>query len=353
MSTRKSKRKSIEMNEKNDTSYNQLSSNNTKRRDNAIFKLENTPSANSIYDLIEISKTLNFYKNIDTIMLWKITPYLEQLDKMIGMQSLKETIFCQIIYYLQGMHAHNKNEEYLHTMIFGEPGCGKTTVARIIGKMYQAMGVLSQSGPFVVAYRDDFIAGYLGQTAIKTRKLLESCIGGVLFVDEVYSLCPRSGDKDIFSDETIETITAFLSEHKNDFCFIGAGYADDIINRFFAKNKGLERRFQWINIIDKYTVDDLADIMLKMVSDMKWKTSLDKKDICSILKNDIKLFNNGGDIEIFISKCKMIHAKRVFTLDKDHKFILTKKDLEDTFTLFKKSRLKTASKPDPPYGMYT
>ena len=344
MSTRKSKRKTIEMNEQTDTS---------KRRDKKFFKLENSPSVNSIRDLIEIGKTIKFYKNIDTIMLWKIIPYLEQLDKMIGMQSLKETIFYQIIYYLQGMHTLNKNEEYLHTMIFGEPGCGKTTAARIIAKIYQAMGVLSESGPFVVAYRDDFIAGYLGQTAIKTRKLLESCVGGVLFVDEVYSLCPRDNDKDIFSDETIETITAFLSEHKNDFCFIGAGYEDDIIKRFFGKNKGLERRFQWIHRIEKYTIDDLADIMLKMISDMKWKSGLDKKEICSILKNDIKLFeNSGGDIEIFLSKCKMIHAKRVFTLDKDHKFILTKKDLEDTLIVFKKSRLKKETHSEPPYGMY-
>lgn len=318
------------------------------------LNIENSPNVNSISDLIEIGKSLKFYKNINTIMLWKIIPYLEELNKMVGMQSLKDTIFYQVIYYLQGMHMLD-NEEYLHTMIFGEPGCGKTTVARIIAKIYQGMGILSESGPFVVAYRDDFIAGYLGQTAIKTRKLLESCIGGVLFVDEVYSLCPRKSDKDIFSDETIETITAFLSEHKNDFCFIGAGYEDDITKRFFAKNKGLERRFQWIHRIDKYTVDDLTDIMLKMISDMKWKTSLNKKEIINILKNDMNFFkNSGGDIEIFLSKSKMIHAKRVFTLDNDHKFILTKKDLEDTLKIFKKSKLKQDINSNlPPLSMYT
>ena len=316
--------------------------------------IETSPPANSISDLIEIGKTIKFYKNIDIIMLWKIVPYLEELDNMIGMHSLKDTIFLQIIYYLQGMHLHNKNEEYLHTMIFGEPGCGKTSVARIIGKIYQSIGVLSPDGTFTVAYRDDFIAGYLGQTAIKTRKLLESCIGGVLFVDEVYSLCPRKSDRDSFSDETIETITAFLSEHKNDFCFIGAGYEDDIINRFFAKNKGLSRRFQWIHKIGNYNASELADIMIKMISDMKWKTSLDKNEIVNILKGDIKLFKNtGGDIEIFLSKCKMIHAKRVFTLDKEHKFILTKKDLEETLKVFKKSKLTTEIDKPPPFGMYT
>ena len=320
--------------------------------DKEVFKLENPPSVNSIRDLIEVGKSIKFYKNLDTIMLLKIIPYLEELDKMIGMESLKNTIFYQIIYYLQGMHTLNKNDEYLHT-IFGEPGSGKTSVAHIIAKIYKAMGVLSLNGSFKIAYRDDFIAGYLGQTAIKTRKLLESCIGGVLFVDEVYSLGPRENDKDIFSDETIETITAFLSEHKNDFCFIGAGYEDDIINRFFAKNRGLERRFQWIHQIEKYNVDNLTDIMLKMISDMKWKTCLDKNEIRDILKDDIKFFkHSGGDIEIFLSKCKMIHATRVFTLDKEHKFILTKDDFINTLVIFKKSKLKTDKFAEPPPGMY-
>ena len=86
------------------------------------------------------------------------------------------------------MHKKNKEEEYLHTMIYGPPGCGKTTVAKIIGKIYQGLGILSRKGTFKIAYRDDFIAGYLGQTAIKTQKLLKSSIGGVLFIDEVYAL---------------------------------------------------------------------------------------------------------------------------------------------------------------------
>lgn len=315
--------------------------------------LETPPRIDSIKDLIEIGKSMKLYRNIDNVMLWKIIPHLEQLEKMIGMNSVKETVFYQVVYYLQGMHSNGGNEEYLHTMIFGEPGSGKTTVARIIGKLYQALGILSPNGKFTMAYRDDFIAGYLGQSAIKTRKLLESSIGGVLFVDEVYSLCPREKDKDMFSDEIIETITAFLSEHKKDFCFIGAGYEDSIVNRFFPKNKGLERRFQWIHKIEKYTVSELVDIMLKMISEMKWKTSLEKNEIVSILKNHVDLFKNaGGDIEIFLSKCKMMHAKRVFILDKEHRFILTRADFEEAFKIFSKSKIEK-EKDEPPLSMYT
>lgn len=305
-----------------------------------VLKLENAPHTNSIHDLIEIGKSIRFFKNLDTVMLWRITPYLEKLDKMIGMKSLKDSILYQVMYYLKGFHLKNRNEEYLHTMIMGLPGSGKTTVARIIGKLYQAMGILSDTGPFKIAYRDDFIAGYLGQTAIKTRKLLKSCIGGVLFVDEVYSLGPGQSDRDSFSKECIETITGFLSEHKNDFCFIGAGYEEDIKKCFFSANKGLERRFQWNHTIDKYNEEDLTDIMFKMVEEMQWQMILDRKDIVKLIKDNINFFKNaGGDIETFISKCKTFHARRVFSLDREHMFVLTKDDLLGGIELMKKYKL--------------
>ena len=104
-----------------------------KKRHRPRLKLEDAPPVHSIHDLIEIGKSIKFYKNLDTIMLWRMTPYLEELDKMIGMESLKETVFFQVIYYLQNMHTRNQNEEYLHTLILGPPGHGKTAVARIIG----------------------------------------------------------------------------------------------------------------------------------------------------------------------------------------------------------------------------
>ena len=229
-----------------------------------------------------------------------------------------------------------------------------TEIAKILGQLYQSMGVLSQSGPFKIAYRDDFIAGYLGQTAIKTRKLLKSCIGGVLFVDEVYSLGSGQEDKDSFSKECIETITCFLSEHKNDFCFIGAGYEDDIKKCFFKGNKGLERRFQWNHKIDKYNEKDLSDIMLKMIKEMQWQVGIDRNDIINIIKTDINLFKHaGGDIETFISKCKMVHAQRVFSLDPEHMFVITKKDMEKSLELMKKYSLKNEKPSETPMGMYT
>jgi len=310
-----------------------------KNRSRPRLKLKNAPPVKTIKDLIEIGKTINFYKNLDTVMLWKITPYLEELDKLIGMKTLKESIFYQIIYYILVMNTRGCNTEYLHTIITGMPGSGKTTVARIIGKLYQSMGILSSSGSFTIAHRDDFIAEYLGQTAIKTKKLLTSCIGGVLFIDEVYSLGTRDKDKDSFSDEALDTLTAFLSEHKNDFCCIAAGYEEDIRDRFFGKNKGLERRFSWTHKIDKYEPSELSEIMFKMVKEMEWEIGVERKVVTDIISKNKEMFKNfGGDIETYVTKCKMMHAKRVFSLGKEHRFVLTEEDLNSAIEFIKKSK---------------
>jgi SpoVK/Ycf46/Vps4 family AAA+-type ATPase len=300
---------------------------------------DNAPPINCLHDLVEIGHSIKLYKNIDTVMLWRISPYIEQLDNLVGMNSLKETMFYQILYYLQGMHLRDDTSEYLHTMIYGAPGCGKTTVAQIIGKIYQTLGILSRDGIFKIAHRDDFIAGYLGQTATKTQKLLNSCIGGILFIDEVYSLAPRETDKDSFSKEALDTLTAFLSEHKKDFCCIAAGYEEDVENCFFAMNKGLKRRFPWVHKIDNYTSEEMSNIFLKMLNESNWDINVTVEKINELIKENIKYFiNTGGDIETFLTKCKIAHSRRVISLDGDHKFILTIEDLQNGIELVKKNK---------------
>lgn len=317
------------------------------------IKLADAPPITSICDLIEIGNSIKFYENIDTIMLWRIKPYLEELNNLVGMDSLKESIFNQVLYYIQGMHQRNTSNEYLHTILVGSPGCGKTTVAQIIGKIYQAMGILSKNGPFKIAHRDDFVAGYLGQTALKTQKLLKSCLGGILFIDEVYALAPRRDDKDSFSKEALDTLCSFLSEHKNEFCCIAAGYEKDINECFFAMNQGLKRRFPWVHKIDEYKAIELAAIFLKMIKEINWEIAVDSKPLETFMEKNKEYFKYaGGDVENFMTKCKIVHARRVIGLGKEHKFVITRVDLENGIKLLKKHK-DEKEETEPPYGMYT
>ena len=309
------------------------------------------PSVKSITDIIAMGNSGKLYKNINTLMLARVTPVLEELNNLIGLESVKQTIFFQVLYYLQNMHSRNQNEEYLHTVIMGPPGTGKTTIAKIIGKIYQEMSILSRNGIFKIAYRDDLIAGYLGQTALKTRKLLDSCIGGVLFIDEVYSLGNREG-KDSFSKEAIDTITGFLSEHKNDCCVIIAGYEKEIEDCFFQVNRGLKRRFPWSHTIIPYTSIDLSKIMVKMIHDIHWNISYDNLELIKFFDTYKEHFkNSAGDIETLITKAKMCHSHRVFSLDEDNKFVIIMEDITNAIKIIIENNKK--DKDEPPFGMYS
>ena len=316
------------------------------------IKFENLPPCANLDDLINIGKTLKFYKNFDVVVLWDIMPYLVELQSMIGMQSVKDSIFYQTIYYLQNMHSRNTDGDYLHTIITGKPGTGKTTVAKIIGKIYQNIGILSRNSKFKIAHREDMVGEYLGSTANKTKKLLTSCLGGVLFVDEVYALGPGQKDKDSYSKEAIDTICAFLSENKNNFCFIAAGYKDEIEKCFFSVNEGLRRRFQWVHSIDDYQPKDLSLIFLKMVSEMNWETKIETKEITEIITKNIDLFKDaGGSMENLFSKIKMVHSKRVFGLAMDQKFIITINDITGAIEMMKNNEIDKKQKER--YDYYT
>lgn len=215
-----------------------------------------------------------------------------------------------------------------------------TTVAKIVGSIYKNIGILSNKGVFKIAGRSDLIGEYLGSTAVKTTKMLDSCLGGVLFIDEVYSLGAGQKDKDSYSKECVDTLCGFLSEHKNDFCCIIAGYEKEVKDCFLSINPGLERRFPWVHKIDEYTSEDLTDIFMKLVADTKWELNIDRKIMVKFFEDNKPYFKNaGGDIETFISKIKLVHSKRVFTLDKTFKFIITDEDIKEGLKLLKKYKL--------------
>jgi ATP-dependent 26S proteasome regulatory subunit len=295
---------------------------------------------NNINDLLQIIETYPNDKhteyNINIDALHKIKKPLNELQNMIGMKDLKENIVDQIIFYIQNLHtlkSEIKGNDFMHTVIYGPPGTGKTEIAKIIGSIFSKMGVLSK-GSFKKVTRADLIAGYLGQTALKTRDVVKESLGGVLFIDEAYAL-GNEEKRDSFSKECIDTLCEALSDHKDNLMVIIAGYETDLNNCFFNYNQGLNSRFTWRFKTDEYTGDDLYKIFLKKVNDSGWSLAEDSKiDTKWFEKNKGHFKFYGRDIETLFAKTKIAHSRRVFCLDQSVKKFLILKDLDKGLEIY-------------------
>lgn len=305
----------------------------------------------NINDLIDLGKLYDTkYKNIkkkyclDLKILNNMIEPLSDLNSLIGLNKVKKQLFDQIIFYLQSLD--NKNFDMLHTVIAGSPGTGKTELAKIIAKIYNKMGILSK-GTFKSVKRNDLIGGYLGQTALKTQKVLNEAKGGVLFIDEAYSLGNKEG-RDSYSKECIDTITAFLTEEREDFICIIAGYKHDLEKCFFSQNHGLKRRFNWKFEIGGYTPSELRQIFIKKIKDYGWKIKSDEDIPIKLFEHNKELFEfNGGDMETLFQKCKMAHSLRVLKSHPSEKKILNLDDFKsglDNFTTAKEKKENTLYK---------
>lgn len=302
----------------------------------------------TLSDLITLSDSTEDYVNISMRNLRKIKDNLIELNSLVGLKKLKQTVLQQILYFLQGLHT---GDDYMHTVIYGSPGTGKTTVAKILGKIFSNLGILRKN-KFSTAKRDDLVAGYLGQTAIKTSMVMEAANHGVLFIDEIYSLGEKE-NRDSFSKEAIDTINLYLSENKKTFMMIVAGYEKEVEECFFSFNPGLRRRFMWYHTIDPYNSEDLTEIFKKKISDIKWFISSTVKDeeVKSFFeKHKDKFKYGGGDIENFVTLCKVEHSFRIFGKDENTKKFITMDDMNTSIKKFKHDE----KKPDtPPPMMYT
>jgi SpoVK/Ycf46/Vps4 family AAA+-type ATPase len=272
--------------------------------------------------------------------LHNIKEPLEELNNMIGMKDLKENIIDQIIFYIQNLHTLKTDitgSDFMHTVIYGPPGTGKTEIAKIIGAIFSKMGVLTK-GTFKKVTRSDLIAGYLGQTSLKTRDVINECIGGVLFIDEAYSL-GNEEKKDSFSKECIDTLCEALSDHKDNLMVIIAGYEKDLNGCFFNYNQGLSSRFTWRFKTDEYTSEDLYKIFLKKVNDGGWSFSENSNiDVKWFEKNKQHFKFYGRDIETLFAKTKIAHSRRVFCLDPSIKKLLTIKDIDKGLEIYTKNK---------------
>ena len=305
-------------------------------------KMNINTEINNVGDLLNIIETYpdddETEYNIDIKSLHKIKEPLMELNNMIGMKDLKQTIVDQIIFYIQNLHTLKTQggNDFMHTVIYGPPGTGKTEIAKIIGSIFSKMGILSK-GTFKKVVRADLVAGYLGQTALKTRDVVKECLGGVLFIDEAYSL-GNDEKRDSFSKECIDTLCEALSDHKDNLMVIVAGYETDLNNCFFNYNQGLNSRFTWRFKTGEYNAEDLYKIFIKKVNDGTWHLA----ENCGI---DVKWFEKnkshfkfyGRDIETLFAKTKIAHSRRVFCLDVSVKKYLTVKDLEKGLDIYLKN----------------
>jgi chromosomal replication initiation ATPase DnaA len=304
---------------------------------------------NSLEDILKIIETYPYCPskkyNIDLEALHKIKGEITQIQTMIGLDSVKQSIFIQLLYFLQGFAQDSKNGEYKHTIITGPPGTGKTELAKLIGNMYAKIGIL-KNNVFKKATRADLVAGYLGQTAIKTKKIIDECIGGVLFIDEAYSL----HTEDIFSKECIDTLCESLSDHKKDLMVILAGYKKDLNDSVFTINSGMKSRFLWSFDIDGYTPKELRDIFRYIVTQNEWTLDDDKlKETWFHDKKDM-FQGNGRSMEQLFFFSKISHSKRIYGKDSSLKKKLILEDIQNGFKVYKENLNST--KENMLFGLY-
>lgn len=225
--------------------------------------------------------------------------------------------------------------DFMHTVIYGPPGSGKTEVAKIIGRIFSNLGILNKK-TFKKVSRNDLVAGYLGQTAIKTKDMIKASLGGVLFIDEAYSL-GNSEKRDSFAKECVDTLCEALSEHKHNWMVIIAGYEKELNDCFFSLNEGLNSRFTWRFKLDAYKPGELKSIYKKQVYDYGWTIATGQEGGLpdSWFATRMDYFTTyGRDMETLFTKTKIAHSRRVFCLPVCDKKIITLDDLENGFKLF-------------------
>lgn len=315
---------------------NKSDTNVIKRKVDIVAEINNIGDLITLIDTYALDPEVEY--NINMKALHNIKSPLTELNNMIGMANLKENILEQILFYIQNLQSTKENSanDFMHTVIYGPPGTGKTEIAKIMGSIFSKLGILNK-GTFKKVTRADLIAGYLGQTALKTRDVIRECLGGVLFIDEAYAL-GNDEKRDSFSKECIDTLCEALSDHKNELMVIIAGYEKDLNECFFNYNQGLNSRFTWRFKTDEYSAQDLHHIFVKKIEEGGWTVSENAKiDVKWFEKHKAHFKCFGRDMETLFAKTKIAHSRRVFCLPSNVKKQLTIEDLDSGMNTYLKN----------------
>lgn len=264
-----------------------------------------------------------------------LSELLSELDELIGLSGVKSKVNDLIAYQKvqllreqQGLHSQKGT---MHMAFTGNPGTGKTTVARIVGRVYKQIGLLSK-GHFVEASRTDLIAGYQGQTALKVKKVIEQAKGGVLFIDEAYSIT-ENDHTDSYGRECLTELTKALEDYRDDLVVIVAGYTEPM-KHFFASNPGLKSRFNTFIEFPDYSSDELFEMFEKLcasndytLSDGAAKLVANELDGQVLAKNEN--FANGRLVRNLYDDLTMNHARRVAQINQPSRDDLSTIKAED------------------------
>ena len=266
---------------------------------------------------------------------------LAELDGLCGLDKVKADVKSLInlvkVRRLRQEHDLPVPPMSLHLVFMGNPGTGKTTVARLLAKIYHAIGVLSK-GQLVEVDRSGLVAGFVGQTAIKTGEVIQKALGGVLFIDEAYALANHDNAND-FGQEAIETLLKGMEDHRADLIVIVAGYTE-LMGKFIHSNPGLESRFNKYFYFEDYTAAQLMEIFRSMCQKNGYTLDGEAEGRAAALFQALyeerdENFGNARDVRNLFERAVARQANRVAALeapDKDAIMALSAADLEEDET---------------------
>lgn len=308
--------------------------------ENLLYRLEQVPQKELDRTLTKaFIKALNDNTNVlkneyiqDTTS--DLETHISELNNLVGLKKAKKTLF-EIINYLQ-IAKKRDDIPVLNMCFLGNAGTGKTTVAKLVGKILSAIHVFNTSAPFISTSREELVGRYIGQTEEKVLETVNNSLGGILFIDEAYSLI--SDDSRDYGCKVIDVLVNQMDIHKHDLCVIFAGYKEEMLE-FLNMNPGLESRIPFKLEFEDYNEYELLDILKNFIKGSKLNLEDNIDEILLTHFKEVrktKNFGNARYIRNFTERLKIKQANRLINDNNSDLFSITKEDIENTIKSMKK-----------------